>query len=201
MNILQRFRRRSPADPASLLYQALVAQSRSPEFYTVCAVPDSLDGRFDLLVLHVVLVLRRLKSEGVSGRTLGQAVFDIMVTDFDRALRELGVGDVGVAKRMKAMISAFYGRLAAYDAALADEKKDPRAPGYSGDERGSALRAALRRNLYGTVTADAEGFGLDAMSGYVRREAEGLARQDGAELILGVIRFGPPPAADRKASI
>jgi cytochrome b pre-mRNA-processing protein 3 len=201
MNILQRFRRQSPADPAGQLYQALVAQSRRPEFYTACGVPDSLDGRFDLLVLHVVLVLRRLKSEGASGRALGQALFDIMVTDFDRALRELGVGDVGVAKRMKAMISAFYGRLAAYDAALAEEKKNSAAPGHSETEKGRALWAALRRNLYGTIAADAEAFGLDAMSDYIRRETEGLARQDGAALITGIIQFGPPPGTDRVNSI
>lgn len=187
MNILNRFRRQAPSDPASLLYQALAAQSRRPEFYVAAGVPDSLDGRFDLLVLHVILLLRRLKSEGATGRALGQAIFDVMVTDFDRAVRELGGGDVGVGKRIKAMISAFYGRLAAYDAALAEADD-------------AALQAALRRNVYGTVKDGIDAAWLGALSAYVRREAEGLARQEGAALIGGMIDFAPPPGGASRAS-
>jgi cytochrome b pre-mRNA-processing protein 3 len=100
-----------------VIYGMIVTQAREPLFYRDLGVPDTVNGRFDLLVLHLWLVLRRLKSiEG--GTALSQALFDRFCADMDDNLREMGVGDLTVPKRMQAFGEAFYGRTAAYDLAL-----------------------------------------------------------------------------------
>ena len=101
------------------IYGMIVAQAREPLFYRDLGVPDTVDGRFDLLLLHLWMVLRRLKSAtGGAGRS--QALFDHFCNDMDANLRELGVGDLTVPKRMQAFGEAFYGRSAAYDLAVPD---------------------------------------------------------------------------------
>src|SRR5579885_2019728 len=100
---------------AAALYRAVVAQARAPAFYVAYGVPDTLDGRFDLIALHMFLVLHRLKSD-TDASTVSQALFDIMFDDMDRSLREMGVGDLGVGRRVRAMAEALYGRMAAYEA-------------------------------------------------------------------------------------
>jgi cytochrome b pre-mRNA-processing protein 3 len=101
------------------IYGMIVTQAREPLFYRDLGVPDTVNGRFDLLVLHLWMVLRRLKPvEGGAG--LCQALFDRFCEDMDANLREMGVGDLTVPKRMQAFGEAFYGRAAAYDLALAD---------------------------------------------------------------------------------
>jgi cytochrome b pre-mRNA-processing protein 3 len=168
--------KRSDEAPVERLYQAIVAQARAPAFYARLGVPDTLDGRFDMIALHVFLALRRLKSEGEAGRGLAQALCDRFFADLDRSLREMGAGDLGVGRRVKAMAQAFYGRVAAYEAAL------------SGDE--AALVEALERNLFGTVTPGSEP--ISAMAHYVRREAAALAAQSYGALAAGMIGFGAP---------
>jgi cytochrome b pre-mRNA-processing protein 3 len=176
---LSRLLRRSEAGETVVqrLYDAIVAQARLPEFYRRCAVPDTLDGRFDMIALHLFLVMRRLKSEGGAGRTLSQAVCERFFDDLDRSLREMGAGDLGVGRRVKAMAQAFYGRVAAYDVAL------------NGDD--VALAEALMRNLYGTVKPGGEA--VTAMASYVRRASEALAAQGFAAVGAGKIEFGAPP--------
>jgi cytochrome b pre-mRNA-processing protein 3 len=99
------------------IYGMIVTQAREPLFYRDLGVPDTVNGRFDLLVLHLWMVLRRLKlTEG--GVDLSQALFDRFCEDMDGNLREMGVGDLTVPKRMQAFGEAFYGRVAAYDLAL-----------------------------------------------------------------------------------
>jgi cytochrome b pre-mRNA-processing protein 3 len=101
------------------IYGMIVTQAREPLFYRDLGVPDTVNGRFDLLVLHLWMVLRRLSSiEG--GAALSQKLFDRFCDDMDANLREMGVGDLTVPKRMQAFGEAFYGRVAAYDLALAD---------------------------------------------------------------------------------
>jgi cytochrome b pre-mRNA-processing protein 3 len=134
----QLFGNRSRDDVVRSLYGVLVAQARRPWFYTEGGVPDTLDGRFDILVAHAFLLMRRLgRVEGDNARdakALSQAVFDLMFTDLDHNLRELGVGDMSVGKKVKQMAKAFYGRVSAYDAALEDGEP--------------TLAGALARNLY-----------------------------------------------------
>jgi cytochrome b pre-mRNA-processing protein 3 len=99
------------------IYGMIVTQAREPLFYRDLGVPDTVNGRFDLLVLHLWMVLRRFKSaEGDA--ELSQALFDRFCDDMDANLREMGVGDLTVPKRMQAFGEAFYGRAAAYDRAL-----------------------------------------------------------------------------------
>ena len=99
------------------IYGMIVTQAREPSFYRAMAVPDTVNGRFDLLLLHLWLVLRRLKSVE-AGTGLSQALFDHFCADMDANLREMGVGDLTVPKRMQQFGEAFYGRAAAYDRAL-----------------------------------------------------------------------------------
>jgi len=181
------------AVPARSLYEDIVAQSRQPTFYAVCGVPDSLDGRFELVALHAFLVLRRLNrpggpvdegpvdegpADGGSAADLAQALVDTLIQDMDRSLREMGVGDLGISRRVKEMARGFYGRIAAYEAGL-DGAKD-------------MLQAALTRNLYGTV-AVAPVSAVSAMASYMRHQAAGLEGQDLAALLAGRVVFGPPP--------
>jgi cytochrome b pre-mRNA-processing protein 3 len=169
------------ADPvqkrAEELYAAVVAQARRPEFYARLGVPDSLDGRFELIALHLFLALRRLKAAGEG--EAGQALVDRFVADMDASLREMGAGDLGVGRRVKAMAQGLYGRIAAYEDGLA--------------QPGGRLEEALRRNLYGTAPEpDAAVLGL--VADYVRAESAGPA--------LGSpgLRFGPPPSPAGAAS-
>lgn len=161
---------------ADRLYRAAVLQARRPEFYRELGVPDTVDGRFDLLVLHVFLILRRLRREGAPGRLLAQLVFDTMFDHFDQTLREMGVGDLSVGRKVKAMGQAVYGRAAAYDAALA-----------GGEE---ALARVLSRNLF---PAAPEGRALGALARYVREAERELAAQPGAALLAGRAAFPPAP--------
>lgn len=148
---------------ATNLYLATVAQARDPVFYEKMGVPDTIDGRFEMITLHTCLVMRRLKDLGSDGSNLSQAYFDAMFHDMDRNLRELGVSDMAVGKRMKKMMQGFYGRVAAYDLGLADEDhKD--------------LRAAIARNVYGTV--DPQQNWISAMVIYVGRLAAEMDSND-----------------------
>ncbi len=104
--------RSGPADETPhRIYGAVVAQARDRRFFTRLAIPDSVMGRYDLLALHVFLVCRRLKEGGKREAGLSQEVFDLMVADIDRALRELGVGDTSVPKRKRRMVHSFYGQI------------------------------------------------------------------------------------------
>jgi cytochrome b pre-mRNA-processing protein 3 len=109
--------RMPPRGTIEAIYGMIVTQAREPLFYRDLGAPDTVNGRFDLLLLHLWLVLRRIRSiEG--GAELGQALFDRFCEDMDANLREMGVGDLTVPKRMQAFGEAFYGRMAAYDTAL-----------------------------------------------------------------------------------
>jgi len=165
------------AVPARAIYERIVAQARRPEFYADFGVPDTLDGRFEMIGLHTFLVLYRLKGEPAA-TGLARTVVETMVLDMDRSLREMGAGDLGVGRRVKAMARGLYGRIAAYEAGV--------------DGPDAMLEAALARNLYGTVAPPPAH--LAAVAGYVRAQAAALAGQDLAGLLAGEVAFGPPPA-------
>ena len=170
------FRRNPIRDAADHAYGQVVEQSRRTEFFTALGVPDTLDGRFELICLHAFLYLRRLKGEKEPAASLSQRFFDTMFADFDRSLREIGVGDLSVGRQINRMAEAFYGRVRAYEDGLA------------GDDE--ALAGALARNLYGTAPASAEL--LAHVAGYVRREVASLAGQAPASLLAGTVAFGAP---------
>ena len=179
MSLASLFRRNRHRDAALRLYHAIVAQARAPVFFAGFGVPDTFDGRFELIALHGYLVLNRLKAERPRTAALAQDLFDVMFADFDRGLREMGVGDLGVGRQVKTMAQAFYGRIGAYDEGLAADGPAP-------------LAEALRRNLYGTVTAaDRDIAGIAA---YLRRCVAEIAAQPVARLIAGEVSFAALPA-------
>jgi len=170
-------RSRAELEPAQQLYARIVGQARHPSFYESSGVPDTADGRFDMVALHAFLVLRRLRRDPQSTKSVAQDLFDVMFADMDENLREMGVGDLGVGRRVKGMAKGFYGRIGAYDAGLDD----------AGDD---ALRAALTRNLFRGTTPDARH--LDALTAYVRRADKHLAALPVAGLCRGEVTFPPP---------
>jgi cytochrome b pre-mRNA-processing protein 3 len=115
-----------PRGTIETIYGMIVTQAREPLFYRDLAVPDTVNGRFDLLVMHLWIVLRRLRPMQ-GGVALSQALFDHFCADMDANLREMGVGDLAVPKRMRTIGEAFYGRIAAYDLALSDDGAEPLA--------------------------------------------------------------------------
>ena len=152
----------------------MVEQARTPGFYADFGVADHLEGRFDLLVLHLHLVIRRLSaSEDPAARRMSQALFDTFFHDMDRTLRAMGVGDMSVGKKVKDMVRAYYGRCAAYEEALAGE----------GD-----LTAAIARNVY-QGAADAPH--APALAAYVQRARERIDALPVAELMRGAVSFPP----------
>jgi cytochrome b pre-mRNA-processing protein 3 len=168
------FRRGSPYDlAAQKLYESAVTAARQPELYRDYGVPDTLDGRFELIVLHIFAILYRLKRDGGQARDLSQALFDTLFTDMDRSLREMGAGDLGVAPRVKRMTEGFNGRVHAYDRALEGSDSD--------------LQDAIARNVYGTVRADEVLVGR--MAAYLRRQIEGLSHQRVEDLASGTVEF------------
>lgn len=169
--------------PAVALYRQIVAQARLPGFYRDHAVPDTLDGRFDMIVLHAFLVMRRLKRiSGPEAQKVSQDLFDLLFADMDSNLREIGVGDLGVGKRVKKMAQAFYGRVEAYEAGLASA--DP-----------AVLEQALGRNVYGTLQEGGRSPGelpaaaLTALAGYLRQADAALTAQPDDAVIAGSLRF------------
>lgn len=134
-SLLKLFRKDPVKAQAAALYRAMLEQAREPSLYGDEGAPDTVDGRFDLIVLHASLIMRHLRGEGEEGQRLAQALFARMFDDMDAALREMGIGDLSVGKKIKAMAEAFYGRAAAYDTALK-----------AGDT--AALKDALWRNLF-----------------------------------------------------
>jgi cytochrome b pre-mRNA-processing protein 3 len=175
------FRRNPQQKAAELAYCRVVDQARRPGFFGEIGVPDTIDGRFELICLHAFLFLHRLKGESPAATELGQRFVNAMFADFDRSLREMGTGDLSVGREVKRMAQALYGRIEAYEGGLS-----------GGD---AMLKAALARNLFGTVRAVEPA--LDAMAAYVRGEARRLREEPTARLVAGEISFGAPPRAAR----
>ena len=175
-------RRRDKHERAGFrLYGAAVTAARDPWLYATLGVPDTLDGRFDSIGLHVYLVIRRLTTDPEPpGPALAQAVFDAMFLDMDTNLREMGVGDLSVGKRNRAMWEAFHGRSAAYAAGWDDP---------------AALEAALARNIWRGVEPPAAAGA--AIARLALAQAAFLAEQTTDAMLRGEIRFLPAQQAAR----
>jgi cytochrome b pre-mRNA-processing protein 3 len=162
------FHRKKPDEAfAAALYARTAGDSRAPELFETCAIPDTLDGRFDSLALHAALVIDRLRREP-DGEQLAQGFFDAMFRHLDLTLREIGVQDLGVGRRIKIMAEGLHGRALAYRAALA------------GDQ--AALAEVLRRNAYGgRPPADAQA--VAQLEAHARQYAARLAATPRNDLI------------------
>lgn len=159
------------------LYATIVAAARQPRLYSECGVPDTPLGRFEMLSLHMFLFLERVKGQSGAPRDIAQDLTDEFFRDVDHSLRELGIGDLGIPKRMKKLARMFYGRTGAYSQALE-----------AGDRAG--LAAALKRNVRPDA---AEWPQADALAAYAAAAHAALAGQSLAEITGGRIVF--PDAA------
>jgi len=162
---------------AARLYAKAVGRAREPALYRDLSVPDTVDGRFDAIALHVWLILRHLRGKGENAESLAQALFDVFMGDMDRSLREMGAGDLGVGKRVKAMAQALMGRIKAYDEGLA-----------AGD--GRTLADALKRNLLRGADPERAEVAAAEIARYVVASAAALDKVDLAKALGGEIDFG-----------
>ena len=187
--LLERLFGRSPEKPdrrkpAERLYAAAVDQARNPVLFGAGRIPDSVEGRFEALALHGFLILHRLKSEGDEGRALAQQFFDTMFADLDRNLREIGIGDLAVGKRIRLLAENFYGRIRTYEDGL-------KAPV-------GVLEAALARNLLtetpaARIQASSPAIApfASTIAAYVRAQTTALAGESYAKLAEGSVVFAP----------
>ena len=152
---------------AEAVYKVIVAATRQPHFYADLGVPDTIDGRFDLLVVHLWLVVARLKGED---DLLRQQLIDVFCVDMDDNIRELGAGDLGVSKKVRRMAEAFQGRYVAYDAALDH----------------ATMAAALQRNVY----AGKANAGVIKLADYILNAKAQLRKQETENVIAGKYFFG-----------
>jgi cytochrome b pre-mRNA-processing protein 3 len=165
-------RRQSGGNPAAL-YGAIVAQARSPVLYARLGVADTVEGRFEMIVLHLILVLRQLRGATTPAETTGQETFDLFCQDMDRSLREMGVGDLSVPKRMRKIGESFYGRAAAYEPGLT-----------AGDV--TELAGAIGRNVW--PEGDRAG-GAAALAAYAIAAVGTLGALETSELVAGRVVF------------
>jgi cytochrome b pre-mRNA-processing protein 3 len=182
MGLLALFRRKPHERTGFELYGAAVAAARDPWYFDGLGIPDTLDGRFDVVGLHVALLIRRLRTDADKrGAALAQAVFDAMFADMDINLREMGASDMSIGKRVKQMWEAFHGRCIAYEAAL-DAGDVP------------ALATALERNVWREV-AEAPREPALRLARHAARSADALAALPFATLLRGEAPFPTPQEA------
>lgn len=172
------------------LYTAAVTAARDPFLYASCGVPDTLDGRFDLIGLHTFVVIHRLTRDPEPGPALAQAVFDAMFSDMDINLRELGVGDLSVGRKVKEMWDAFHGRSKVYTAALETE-----AAGGQEADAVAPLEAAIARNVW--RGAEPPAGAPAALARVARAQLAHLTAQPLTTLAKGEVRFLPAREAAR----
>lgn len=161
---------------------ALTQAGRHPVFYAEMGVPDTVMGRFEMISAHMVLFFRRTGRGGADLRALAQDVVDAFFEDLDHSIREIGIGDMGVPKRMKKLARMFYGRYEAYDAAIE-----------AGDR--AALAVALGRNIHPGASAEAgeeRAAGLDRLADHVFAVDAAFAAQDERDLMAGRLAVPAP---------
>lgn len=170
--ILKLFRKSPSSDAVHAVYSAIVAQSRQPAFYAEWGVPDTVTGRFDMISLHLVLLFRRLRADKKDGAAFSQAVFDLFFLDMDRSLREMGVSDIGVPKKIQKMGNLFYGLLGAVNEAMD-----------AGDH--ARLVQALRRNLFD----ESDAAPVEQLAEYLERSDKALATHAIGDIVAGKLNL------------
>ena len=168
---------KNPHDPlvAHNVYNDLVDQARQPIFYKEWGVPDTVEGRFEMIVLHMFFVLKSLQEheDNETAESFSQSLFDIMFLDMDRSLREQGVGDLGVPKHIKRMAKAFYGRVFAYEKGLEEDN----------------LTTALHRNVY--ANTDIATDKLAALALYSKHQYDTVMNIALEDLLQGNVKWAP----------
>jgi len=176
----------SPAPTIEVIYGMIVTQAREPVFYRDLGVPDTVDGRFDLLLLHLWMVLRRLRS-AESGMEPAQALFDRFCEDMDDNLREMGVGDLAVPRRMQAFGEAFYGRSRAYDLALG--QRTDQVTEQVTEQRIEQVREALAQVIAKNILNGGDQDHAQALAAYTMATVTCLAACDDAAMLRGAWSF------------
>lgn len=174
--ILSLFKRKASRNSVRAVYGAIVAAARHEKPYAEWGVPDSVDGRYDMIILHAVLVLERLSSGNEAAQVFAQALTDEVFADMDRSLREMGVGDLSVGKKVRRMAEMFYGRAQAYRPLL-----------QAGDQAG--LAEALGRNVY-AGGENAEGAGH--LAAYAVTALAHLHERPIEPILSGTVEFPEP---------
>lgn len=174
------FGQRSRRVVIDALYERIVAASRQPVFYADWQVPDTPLGRFEMIAVHMILFLRRLREEPGTARDVAQEVTDVFFRDVEHAIRELGIGDLGVPKRIKKLARMFYGRAATYSEAIDAGDAD-------------ALAQALARNVKPDLT---DWDGAAPIAAYALKAADALASQPLERLLAADISFPTANAED-----
>tara|TARA_B100002003_G_C14039999_1_gene501175 strand:+ start:205 stop:777 length:573 start_codon:yes stop_codon:yes gene_type:complete len=171
------FKRKKPYEQeAALLVGTISMQSRRLEFYEEFEVPDTTEGRFDLLLVHLFLLISRIKDEP-GGDVLAQSVFDTAFLNIDEGYREIGISDMGVPKRMKKLMLAFNGRMHAYSEAIKAGLPE--------------LEKALDRNIYNIVNIQ-NGAVLPSLAEYILANKDYLEKQSREHIFSGHIEFKEP---------
>jgi cytochrome b pre-mRNA-processing protein 3 len=163
------------------IYLLIVAKARQPYFYAELGVPDTVDGRFDMITLHAILVIEFLTQGGKASKAVSQPLFDEMFADMDRSLREMGAGDLSVGKKVRKMAEVFYGRAKAYREALAQDDED-------------GLTAALARNVYGGAGRHPEN--ARRLARYVMAAAKSLSASRMSDIHADALQFPDPQEID-----
>ena len=168
--LMSLFRKRPVQSSGDALYAAVADQARRPAFYTDLGVADRIDARFELYTLHVLILILRLRDEGEQGAEVAQGLFNVYVSALDHALRELGVGDISVGKKMRKLGEALYGRMTAYEGPLRE------------GDRGT-LSTALARNVFESDDATTG----EALADYALASRQTLASQAFADVLKAPI--------------
>ena len=180
--MLNPFRQRPAFAAGQALYRAAADKARDPAFYRDAHAPDTVEGRFELYMVHVILVAMRLRGQGKAAAETSQVMFDAFLRGLDDAMREMGVGDLSVGKKMRKLGEAFYGRAKRYDMLIDDPAE---------------LTALLRRTLYADLQDEGADADAAAMADYARRAHADLAAQPLDRLLAGEAQF--PPLAPTSA--
>lgn len=170
------FRPRATLAMGQKLYAGVVAQARTPALYEAYGTPDTVEGRFELYTVHVFLLLDRLRGQGARAAEVSQALFDTYLGALDDALREMGVGDLSVGKKMRRLGEAFYGRVKSYETAFAALPET------------EALRALLVRTVYAQGGAE----NAERLADYILRQRAALAAQKVDQLLDGRVAWSQP---------
>ena len=170
--VLSFFRKDPSLEAGQALYVAAVDQAREPALYMGLGAPDTVEGRFEMIALHAYAIMRALRGAGPEARKTSQKLFDVMFQNMDDSLRELGVGDLSVGRKIRKMAENFYGRVGAYEDAL----------GEPDDEK---LVAAIGRNVFLDEAAPA----ARPIAAYMRRLVRFIEDQPPARIAGGIVQF------------
>jgi cytochrome b pre-mRNA-processing protein 3 len=174
------FKKNPALEAGRALYAAAVEQARAERLYTDAGVPDTVEGRFEMVALHVYLLMRRLKAddakEAAVSKDVSQSLLDAMFQNMDDSLRELGVGDLVVGKKIRKLAESFYGRIGAYETA------------FGGDKPGVALAAAMARNIFESGDSEV----AQKLAIYVRNADNVLQSQSPQRIAGGIVSFPAP---------